>query len=97
MCPFQVIRPRRAKNTNGEWRIIVNDVTAQNRAGERFYLTQTARIERCSESGNPCPIIPGKAIVTGTISSMLFEKCSNQSKIKTKCNFFFFEHLRNRR
>ena len=83
MCPFQVIRPRRAKNTNGEWRIIVNDVTAQNRAGERFYLTQTARIERCSESGNPCPIIPGKAIVTGTISSMLFEKYSYQSvKIK---------------
>ena len=74
MCPFQVIRPRRAKNTNGEWRIIVNDVTAQNRAGERFYLTQTARIERCSESGNPCPIIPGKAILTGIISSMLFEK-----------------------
>ena len=90
MCPFQVIRPRRAKNTNGEWRIIVNDVTAQNRAGERFYLTQTARIERCSESGNPCPIIPGKAIITGRISSMLFEKYSNQSvKIKTQCNFFF--------
>ena len=74
MCPFQVIRPRRAKNTNGEWRIIVNDVTAQNRAGERFYLTQTARIERCSESGNPCPIIPGKIIVAGTISFIPFEK-----------------------
>ena len=56
---IQIIRPRRAKNTVGEWRIIVNDVTAENKAGERFYLTQTARIERCSGRGNPCPFIPG--------------------------------------
>ena len=60
---LQIIRPRRAKNTVGEWRIIVNDVTAENKAGERFHLTQTARIERCSGHGNPCPIIPGKNIL----------------------------------
>ena len=56
---FQVVRPLRALNTAGEWRIVVNGVTAENKAGDRFYLTQSARVERCKGHGNSCPVVPG--------------------------------------
>ncbi len=46
------IRPLRALNVFGKWRIIVNNM----RIGHEK-LTQSARIEECVVSGDPCDII----------------------------------------
>ena len=80
----QVIRPRRAKNNVGEWRIIVNDVIAENKAGERFSLTQTARIERCAGHGDPCPIVPGKKVFVLSLHLFSSLTLENESIIKLK-------------
>ncbi|KAB1688436.1 hypothetical protein FNE65_30250, partial [Klebsiella pneumoniae] len=47
ICPsnVQYARPRRAQNTKGEWRVIVQDVA---------YYTQTQRIETCLFAGAAC-------------------------------------------
>ena len=64
LCPSEVttVRPRRALNDKGQWKIIVNRVTADNK-GSRFYMTQSAKIEICKKHGKPCPIIPGMFII----------------------------------
>ncbi|KAK2701421.1 neurotrophin 1-like [Artemia franciscana] len=47
ICPsnVQYARPRRAQNTKGEWRVIVQDVA---------YYTQTQRMETCLFAGAAC-------------------------------------------
>ena len=44
LCPSDVkyAMPKRARNVNGEWRVVVNDV---------HYYTQTARMETCLTPG----------------------------------------------
>ena len=47
------VMPRRAINSIGQWRIIVNHVQAHYET-----LSQTARIEECAHAGQPCPLVP---------------------------------------
>ncbi|XP_015903201.1 uncharacterized protein [Parasteatoda tepidariorum] len=49
VCPSEVHygRPHRAKNRQGEWKVVVN-------VGE---YTQTLRMEKCLASGNPCKYV----------------------------------------
>ena len=47
------VHPKRAINSVGQWRIIVNDVQAHYET-----LTQTARVEACAHAGQPCPLVP---------------------------------------
>lgn len=55
ICPSEVsyVRPRRAVNTKGHWRTIVNNV----KVGYDLF-TQTARIEQCLSYGKSCPLVP---------------------------------------
>merc|ERR1711976_371438 len=55
LCPSVTayIQPRRAVNTHGKWRIVVNGVKAHYET-----LTQTARIEECTTAGESCPLVP---------------------------------------
>ena len=55
LCPAEVayIRPLRAVNSDGQWRIIVNNVKAHYET-----LSQTARVEHCVTPGHPCPLVP---------------------------------------
>ena len=55
LCPSETnyIRPLRAINTHGKWRVIVNDVKIHYQK-----LTQSSRIEECASHGKPCPLIP---------------------------------------
>merc|ERR1712025_615904 len=55
LCPSETayIRPLRAVNTEGKWRIVVNNVDAHYQT-----LTQTTRIEECLTSGDACPLVP---------------------------------------
>ncbi|XP_065567415.1 neurotrophin 1-like isoform X2 [Artemia franciscana] len=50
ICPSDVTyaRPKRARNVNGEWRVIVQDV---------LYYTQTQRMETCLFPGGDCRTI----------------------------------------
>ena len=50
ICPsdVQYVRPLRAKNVQGNWRIIVNDPS---------YLTQTQRLETCFYPDTACRIV----------------------------------------
>ena len=55
LCPSVVdyIRPLRAINTEGQWRVVVNNVKAHYET-----LSQTARVEHCLTIGQPCPLVP---------------------------------------
>merc|ERR1712038_969366 len=55
LCPSVTayIQPRRAVNTAGKWRIVVNGVKAHYET-----LSQTARIEECTTAGDSCPLVP---------------------------------------
>jgi len=55
LCPSVTayIQPRRAVNTAGKWRIVVNGVKAHYET-----LSQTARIEECTTAGESCPLVP---------------------------------------
>ncbi|CAL4099746.1 unnamed protein product [Meganyctiphanes norvegica] len=57
LCPSETayIRPLRAINTEGKWRVIINNIKAHY---ESETLTQTTRIEECLTSGNACPLVP---------------------------------------
>ncbi|KAK7084942.1 Spaetzle [Halocaridina rubra] len=54
LCPSDTsyVRPLRAVNTEGHWRIIVNNVKVDYEV-----FTQTTRIEECLSYG-PCPLVP---------------------------------------
>lgn len=47
LCPASVayVRPKRARNTRGEWKIIVNLPTGYSDYGHKY--TQTVRLEKC--------------------------------------------------
>ncbi|XP_071546599.1 neurotrophin 1-like [Panulirus ornatus] len=47
------VKPLRAINTDGKWRVIVNNVNVHYQT-----LTQTTRIEECLTSGDACPLVP---------------------------------------
>ena len=53
LCPSRMaaIRPLRAVNSAGHWRLIVNQVQASN----GFPLDQVVRIEECVATGSACP------------------------------------------
>jgi len=55
LCPSETsyIQPLRAQNTEGKWRVIINDVHAHYKT-----FTQTARIEECLSAGDECPKVP---------------------------------------
>ena len=55
LCPSQVayVRPLRAINTDGKWRVIVNNIKVDYEA-----LTQTTRLEECLEEESPCALVP---------------------------------------
>ncbi|CAG0887612.1 unnamed protein product [Darwinula stevensoni] len=55
ICPSETVyaRPLRAKNTDGKWRIIVNNVKV-----DYDEFTQSVRLETCTSAGSPCPLIP---------------------------------------
>jgi len=55
LCPSETayIRPLRAVNTEGKWRVVINNIEAHY---ETF--TQTTRIEECLTSGDACPLVP---------------------------------------
>ena len=73
ICPSAVnyTRPLRAKNTNGEWRVIVQDVA---------YYTQTKRIEACLFPEAACrtlaPCHKSKCLQKHVVHRMLsFDTC----------------------
>ena len=51
----QYVKPVRAINSKGEWRIVLNHLKAKN-----DFISQTIRIEQCDNPGERCPKIPGK-------------------------------------
>jgi len=55
LCPSDTayVRPLRAINTEGKWRVIINNIEAHYET-----LTQTTRIEECLTSGEACPLVP---------------------------------------
>jgi len=55
LCPSETsyIQPLRAQNTEGKWRVIINDINVHYKT-----FTQTARIEECLTSGDDCPKVP---------------------------------------
>lgn len=55
LCPSVTayVRPLRAVNTDGKWRIIVNNVEIHYQT-----LTQTTRVEQCVAQGDACPLVP---------------------------------------
>eukprot|EP00095_Tigriopus_kingsejongensis_P007441 snap_masked-scaffold403_size186359-processed-gene-0.10 protein:Tk07441 transcript:snap_masked-scaffold403_size186359-processed-gene-0.10-mRNA-1 annotation:"Spz3" len=55
LCPSSTgyVMPLRAMNTDGKWRIVVNEVKAHYET-----LSQTARLEECTTPGQSCPLIP---------------------------------------
>ncbi|CAG0880219.1 unnamed protein product [Cyprideis torosa] len=55
ICPSETIyaRPLRAKNTDGKWRVIVNNVKV-----DYDEFTQSVRLETCLTPGSKCPLIP---------------------------------------
>jgi len=55
LCPSETayIRPLRAINTEGKWRVIVNNVDVHYET-----LSQTTRVEECLTSGEACPLVP---------------------------------------
>ncbi|XP_063593047.1 protein spaetzle-like [Penaeus indicus] len=55
LCPSETVyvKPLRAQNTEGKWRVIVNNIEAHYQT-----FTQTTRIEECLTSGDACPLVP---------------------------------------
>ncbi|XP_042855248.1 neurotrophin 1-like [Penaeus japonicus] len=55
LCPSETayVRPLRAQNTEGKWRVIVNNIDAHYQT-----LTQTTRLEECLTSADACPLVP---------------------------------------
>ncbi|XP_050691868.1 neurotrophin 1-like [Eriocheir sinensis] len=55
LCPSETayVRPLRAINTDGKWRVIVNNVETHYKT-----LTQTTRVEECLTAGDACPLVP---------------------------------------
>ncbi|XP_018021068.1 neurotrophin 1 [Hyalella azteca] len=47
------VRPLRAVNTDGRWRIVVNAIKVNYED-----ITQTVRLEECLQPGQPCPLLP---------------------------------------
>ncbi len=56
LCPSEIdyVQPLRGLNSMGKWKVIVNKV----RAGYGVTLTQNARFEECTTSGQKCPLVP---------------------------------------
>ncbi|XP_063840983.1 adhesive plaque matrix protein-like [Scylla paramamosain] len=55
LCPSETayVRPLRAVNTEGKWRVIVNGIKVHYET-----LTQTTRVEECLTAGDACPLVP---------------------------------------
>ncbi|XP_042204112.1 leucine-rich repeat extensin-like protein 3 [Homarus americanus] len=55
LCPSETsyIRPLRAQNTDGKWRVIVNNINVHYKT-----FTQTTRVEECLTAGDDCPKVP---------------------------------------
>ncbi|XP_063840981.1 uncharacterized protein LOC135089346 isoform X2 [Scylla paramamosain] len=55
LCPSETayVRPLRAVNTEGKWRVIVNGIKVHYEI-----LTQTTRLEECLSPGYVCPLVP---------------------------------------
>jgi len=55
LCPSETayIRALRAVNTEGKWRVVVNNIKVHYKT-----FTQTSRIEECLTSGDACPLVP---------------------------------------
>ncbi|KAG0716759.1 Neurotrophin 1 [Chionoecetes opilio] len=55
LCPSGTayVRPLRAINTEGKWRVVVNNVDVHYET-----LTQTTRVEECLTAGDACPLVP---------------------------------------
>ncbi|XP_042859258.1 protein spaetzle-like [Penaeus japonicus] len=55
LCPSETayIRPLRAQNTEGKWRVVVNEIELHYKT-----FTQTARVEDCLTAGEDCPKVP---------------------------------------
>jgi hypothetical protein len=56
LCNSKVsyVKPVRAVNSNGEWRIVLNHLKAKHE-----YIFQSVRVELCQDPGQSCPKIPG--------------------------------------
>lgn len=59
LCPSSIkyIKPVRAINSKGQWRIVLNHLEAKNQ-----FISQSIRVELCHEAGQACPKIPGLII-----------------------------------
>ena len=60
MCPADVsyARPQRARNTFGEWKVVINLPSSESTGYRRY--GQTVRLEQCIYPGAPCSYIaPG--------------------------------------
>ncbi|XP_050691584.1 neurotrophin 1-like [Eriocheir sinensis] len=55
LCPSETayVRPLRALNTEGKWRVVVNEIALHYKT-----FTQTTRVEECLTAGDPCPKVP---------------------------------------
>ena len=77
----QYVKPVRAINSRGEWRIVLNYLKAKN-----DFIAQTVRIELCDHPGEKCPKIPGKKIYFGKfILKIHFRKIITDSNVRHMC------------
>ncbi|XP_053633979.1 neurotrophin 1-like [Cherax quadricarinatus] len=55
LCPSEniYVKPLRAQNTEGVWRVIVNDIKVNYET-----YTQTTRLEECMTPSENCPLVP---------------------------------------
>ena len=55
LCPSETsyVMPLRAINTDGKWRVVVNQVRAHYES-----LSQTVRLEECTQAGYKCALVP---------------------------------------
>lgn len=59
LCTSSVkyVKPVRAINSKGEWRIVLNHLKAKD-----DFISQSVRVELCDHPGEKCPKVPGCAL-----------------------------------
>ncbi|KAF2350303.1 Spaetzle, partial [Trinorchestia longiramus] len=62
------VRPLRAMNVDGDWRVIVNVIKVNYED-----LTQTVRLEECEEVGQSCPLVP-KCYASTCIQTFIYHR-----------------------
>ena len=64
LCTSSVkyVKPVRAINSKGEWRIVLNHLKAKD-----DFISQSVRVELCDHPGEKCPKVPGTILEIGCL------------------------------